>query len=106
MEHGIFVWTTKKLNNMTIKNRFPMPIVEEILDEVSGTQFFLSLDMTSCYHQVRMGESEEKTAFKTHQVHYQFRVMPFGLTNAPATFQCAMNMVLAQFLRKIVMVFS
>jgi hypothetical protein len=96
----------RKLNNMTIKNRFPMPVVEEILDELAGTQYFSSMDMTAGYHQVRMGEGEEyKTAFKTHQGHYQFRVMPFGLTNAPATFQCAMNLVLAPFLRKFVMVF-
>jgi hypothetical protein len=96
----------RKLNDMTIKNRFPMPVVEEILDGLAETDFFLSLDMTSGYHQVRMGVSEEfKTAFKTHQGHYQFRVMPFGLTNAPTTFQCAMNLVLAPFLRKFVMVF-
>lgn len=96
----------RKLNSMTIKNRFPMPVVEEIIDELAGTQFFSSMDMTAGHHQVRMGANEEyKTAFKTHQGHFQFRVMPFGLTNAPATFQCAMNMVLAPFLRKFVMVF-
>ena len=62
--------------------------------------------MTSGYHQVSMGEGEEyKAAFKTHHGHYQFKVVPFGLTNAPATFQCAMNMVLAPYLRHFVMVF-
>jgi hypothetical protein len=82
----------RKLNDMTIKNRFPMPLVEEILDELAGTKFFTSLDMTSGYHHFRTGaEDEFKTAFKTHHGHYQFRVMPFGLTNAPASFQCAMN---------------
>jgi hypothetical protein len=96
----------RKLNDMTIKNRFSMPVVEEILDELVGTKFFSSLDMTLGYHQVRMGEGEEyKTAFKTHHGHYQFKVMPFGLTNAPATFQCAMNMVLAPYLRHFAMVF-
>lgn len=101
-----FCVDNRKLNNMTIKNRFPMPVVEEILDELAGTQYFSSMDMTVGYDQVRMGDKEEyKTAFKTHQGHYQFRVMPFGFTNAPTAFQCVMNLVLAPFLRKFVMVF-
>ena len=77
----------RKLNDLTIKNRFPLPIIEEILDELVGSQYFTKLDMTAGYHQIRMHpENELKTAFKTHHGHFQFRVMPFGLTNVPTTF--------------------
>ena len=83
-----------------------MPIIYEFLDEIAGAQYFAKLDLNSGFHQIRMHlYDEDKTAFKTHQGHYQFRAMPFELTNAAATVQCAMNLVLAPFLRKFVMVF-
>jgi hypothetical protein len=96
----------RRLNSITVKNKFPMPLIDEILDELTWATVFTRLDFKSSFHQVRMAATEEfKTAFKTHHGHYQFKVMPFGLCNAAATFQCIMNSVLESFLRRFVIVF-
>ncbi len=84
----------RALNKMTVKNRYPLPRIDDLFDKLQGSQFFTSLDAASGFHQILLQESDRpKTAFRTPFGHYQFCVLPFGLTNAPATFQAAMNKV-------------
>jgi hypothetical protein len=96
----------RQLNKMTIKNKYPLPRINDLFDQVGGAKIFSKLDLQSGYHQVRIKDEDiKKTTFRTRYGHYEFVVIPFRLTNMPSTFMCLMNNIFSQCLDKFVVVF-
>ena len=90
-----------QLNALIVKSKFPIPIIDELLDELSGASWFSCLDLRAGFNQIRLAPGEEhKTAFQTHWGQFEYTVMSFGLTGAPNSFQGAMNNTLYPLLRK------
>ena len=96
----------KQLNQVTIRNQYPLPRINELFDQLQGSWVYSKIDLRSGYHQLKVRENDvSKTAFRTRYDHYEFLVMPFGLTNALATFMDLMNRVFSPYLDKFVIVF-
>jgi hypothetical protein len=89
----------RQLNKVTVKNRYPLPRIDDLFDQLKGASVFYKIDMRSRYHQLRIKEQDiQKTAFRTRYGHYKFLVMPSRLTNAPAMFMDLMNRVFRPYL--------
>nr|GEX28251.1 putative reverse transcriptase domain-containing protein [Tanacetum cinerariifolium] len=96
----------RELNKLTVKNRYPLPRINDLFDQLQGSSVYSKIDLRSNYHQLRVSEEDiPKTAFRTRYGHYEFQVMPFSLTNAPAVFMNLMNCVCKPYLDKFVIVF-
>jgi hypothetical protein len=96
----------RQLNKVTVKNKYPLPRIDDLFDQLKDAKIFLKIDLRSGYHQVRIKDEDiSKTTFRTRYGHYDFTVVPFGLTNVPAIFMCLMNGVFRNYLEKFVIVF-
>nr|GFC53027.1 putative reverse transcriptase domain-containing protein [Tanacetum cinerariifolium] len=96
----------RELNKLTVKNRYPLPRIDDLFDQLQGSNIYSKIDLRSVYHQLRVREKDiPKTAFRTQYGHYEFQVMPFGLTNALVVFMDLMNRVCKPYLDKFVIVF-
>jgi hypothetical protein len=96
----------RQLNKVTVKNKYPLPRIDDLFDQLKDAKIFSKIDLRSRYHQVRINDEDiSKTAFRTRYGHYEFIVVPFGLTNALVVFMCLMNGVLRDYLDEFVIVF-
>nr|GFB47026.1 putative reverse transcriptase domain-containing protein [Tanacetum cinerariifolium] len=96
----------RELNKLTVKNRYPLPRIDDLFDQLQGSSVYSKTDLRLGYHQLRVREQDvSKIAFRTRYGHYEFQVMPFRLTNAPAVFMDLINRVCKPYLDKFVIVF-
>ena len=95
-----------QINKMTIENKYPLPIIDDLFDKVRGVKVFSKIDLRSRYHQFRIKDEDiHKITFRTIYVHYEFAVIPFGLMNTPYTFMCLINNIFNKYLDKFVLIF-